>query len=206
MRGVRMLATALVAALAVLAPRPAAAFGHLWEFTEIFSNADGTVQFIEMHSDTLNENGLSSMFIRSTGTGREYHFATDLGGSTMGRRLLIATAAFAAQPGAVTPDYIMPDGFLRTTSDTLALWNEQIGVGGPYPPLPSTRWDILTYGSLPTDGTNSLHRDHAPIATAVNSPTNYAGESGSITVVPEPASALLVGAGLAALAASRRRR
>jgi hypothetical protein len=148
------------------------------------------------------------MFIRSNGTGSEFHFATDLTGNTTGRRLLIATAAFAAQPGAVTPDYLMPDGFLRLTSDTLALWNEQLGAGGPYPPLPSTQWDTLTYGSgrLPTDGTNSLHRDHAPISIAVNSPTNYAGQSGSITPIPEPAAALLVGAGLAALAAARRER
>ena len=203
----RGLAAAFAVALAALAPRPAAAFGHLWEFTELYSNADGTVQFIEMHSDTSNENLLGIMFIRSTNGGQEFHFPTNLAGDTMNRRILIATSAFAAQPGAVTPDYIMPDGFLRPGGDKLTLWSEAGASGGPYPGAPELAWDSYTYsaGLLPLDGTSSINRNHAAITIAQNSPTNFAGESGSVTPVPEPATALGLGAGLAIFAAARRR-
>jgi serralysin len=198
---------AVAVALAALAPRPAAAFGHLWEFTELYSNSDGCVQFIEMFSDTTQENTLSIMFIRSTNGAQDFHFGSNLAGNTLNRHILIATAAFAAQPGAVTPDYIMPDGFLRPGGDTLTLWNEGQAQGGPYPGLPELSWDTYTYaaGLLPLNGTSSIHRDHDLITLATNDPTNYAGQSGSVTPVPEPATAFGLGAGLAVLAAGRRR-
>src|SRR5512145_792764 len=116
-----LLLAGLVVAIAAsgVAPRSAAAFGHLWEFTELYSNADGTVQFIEMFSEVANENGLSATFLRSAANAQEFHFASNVVGSTAGRHLLIATAAFAAQPGAVTPDYVLPDAFFRVSGDTL---------------------------------------------------------------------------------------
>ena len=207
-RGIR-----LVVALAVVvvglgfAPRPASAFGHLWDISEIYSNADGGVQFIEMFSDTSSgENLLSLMFLRSAGSVQEFHFPTDLAGSTLNRHLLVATAGFASQPGAVTPNYVMPNGFIRIQGDTLSFWSEDQG-GGPYGGLPPTQWDSYTFGAgaLPTDGVRSIQRDHTVIAVGTTSPTNYAGQVGSLTAVPEPASALLLGAGLAAVAAARRR-
>jgi|SRR5262245_35393963 len=203
-RGARLVA-ALALAVAALAPRPAAAFGHLWDISEIYSNADGTVQFIEMASDVAGENSLSQLFLRSTGTGQEFHFPNDLAGSTMNRHLLVATAGFASQPGAVTPDYVMPDGFIRVQGDTLSFWSE--GGGAPPYGTPPVQWDTYTFGAgaLPTDGTSSIQRDHGTITTGTNSPTNFAGQSGSLTAVPEPASAWLLGSGLAALALARRR-
>src|SRR5262249_52650494 len=152
-RGIR-LGASLAVALAALAPRPAAAFGHLWEFGELYSNADGTVQFIEMVSDVAGENGLALMFIRSTNGGVDYHFSMNLVGDTLNKHVLIATAAFASQPGAVTPDYILPDGFLRSGGDTLSLWNIPFG-GGPYGGVPSQQWDTYTYAAraIPTDRT-----------------------------------------------------
>jgi hypothetical protein len=41
--------------LITLTGTPAPAFFHLWRFTEFFSNADGTVQFIELQSSGPGE-------------------------------------------------------------------------------------------------------------------------------------------------------
>src|SRR5262249_2370579 len=60
-----VLASLSAAAGGSLAARPAAAFGHLWHITEVFSNPDGSVQFIELASQATGENALSVMFLRS---------------------------------------------------------------------------------------------------------------------------------------------
>ena len=59
--------------------------------------------------------------------------------STANTWVLIATAAFAALPGAPTPDYIMPAGFFPTGGGTL---NYASGA------------DIWTYGAVPVNGTS----------------------------------------------------
>jgi hypothetical protein len=79
----------------------------------------------------------------------------------------IATAGFAAL-GIVTPDYIVPAGFLFTDGATV----NYAGV------------DSVTYGALPVDGTSSLNRSGM---MGVNSPTNFAGQSGTINATPPPA-------------------
>ncbi len=203
------LARGVTLGLLALAPGPASGFGHLWVFTEVYSNADGSVQFLELFTDDPGEGLLGFMFLASLATGGEYHFPNDLGGSTQNRHLLVATAAFASQPGAVTPDYILPDGFLRSAGDTLTFSNEPI-VGIPFLPYTDTQaWDSVAFGgsssALPTDGVYSLHRafGSADLVAAPNSPTNFAGAVGSL--VPEPDSALLLAGGLAGLALGRSR-
>ena len=201
----------LAAALAILValvvagavPRRAAAFGHLWEITEVYSNADGSVQFIELFSEAPTETFVTGTFLRSEGNDLRFDFPTDLSGSTLNRYLLVATAAFAGQPGAVAPDFVMPDGFVRTSGDTIGFWSD-----GSYftPPFLQNSLDLGGAMPLPLDGILALVRDHDStlIGTAVNSPTNFAGQGGSL--VPEPGSAVLLAAGLAALAHRARRR
>src|SRR3990172_4971756 len=150
-----------------------------------------------MFSHMTAENSLSATFLRSEGNVQEFHFPGDLVGSTVDRYLLVATAAFAAQPGAVAPDFVMPDAFIRVSGDTLTFWNEDQGGEPPYG-LPALLWDTFAFGGatpLPTDGLHSLARDHDStlIASAVNSPTNFAGLAG--TLVPEPTTAALFAAG-----------
>jgi serralysin len=144
---------------------PADAASHQWRFHEIFSNADGSVQFIEMQEccGFTAEVNLGGKWILAVDASHQYDFPENLTGNTANKYLLLATQAFADLPGAPTPDQIIPQNFLPLGGDTLEYWLYS-----------AATW---TYGGLPTDGTTSLDRDGS---TDVNSPTNYAGETGSI--------------------------
>jgi len=163
-----VLSAALVGVVVLWSAAPVLAGSHLWVINEVFSNADGTVQFVEMHVPTTasNEYRLSGKYVRSTATPNRYDFWTDLpAGSTSLAYLLLGTAGFAALPGAPTPDHIVPPGFFDTDADTVLWWTYGTG-------------DMsFSSGELPLDGIDSLDRFGA---TAQNSPTNFAGESGSV--------------------------
>ena len=154
---------------------------HTYVIEQLFSNASGTVQFIVMHESQ----GMSAEYfwqgnqITSTSLGQtqRYTFPTNLQigvmcnpypygcpaavpTSTANTRVLIATQGFADLQ-IVTPDYVVPDGFLSTSGGTV----NYAGV------------DQMTYASLPTDGTTALNRSGA---TMPNMATNFEGASGSV--------------------------
>jgi hypothetical protein len=149
---------------------PASAAFHLWRISEIYSNADGTVQFIEL-VDTADFDGfLAGHTITSTNAAgtitNSYTFPTNLPSTaTANKRFLIGTAGVATAPGGVTPDYIVPNNFLFPAGGTINF----------------ALVDIFSHGPLPTDGTLSLNRD-GTIKT--NSPTNFAGVTRSILSGP----------------------
>jgi hypothetical protein len=162
---------------------PARAGSHLWRFAEAFSNADGTIQFIELHESSGVDNG--EIFVPGhaiASTTKNYTIpAPNLPATTANKRLLFATPAFAALPGAPTPDYTFPAGsvpFFSIVSDTLAC----------------TGWPsmIIGAGQLPTDGIHSLvcanenSCSGANIVVAINSPTNFAGQTGSVNASSPP--------------------
>ena len=151
---------------------PASAFFHLWKFAEFFSSPDGNVQFIEMYTDAPSENFSDGVTIMSQSTGKVFTFSGTLSGSTFQKRLLIASPDFASKPGAVTPDYTFDtNNFFNAAGDTL--------IFGPS----SFPYDSKTFASVPTDGTNS--RIYIPSeALATNSPTNFAGATGSVNLAP----------------------
>ncbi|MGH9797338.1 MAG: hypothetical protein ACRD5D_04165, partial [Candidatus Polarisedimenticolia bacterium] len=126
---------------------PAAAGVHLWRVKEIFSNADGTVQFIEIATccGSTGENFLAGHVVRSTATGRSFTFPANVVGSTLNKHVLLATSAFDALPGGPAPDHIIADGFIATTGDTITF----------------SVYDTLIFpaGRLPIDGTGSLNKD-----------------------------------------------
>ena len=150
---------------------PASASFHTFQINELYSNASGSVQFIEL-LEGFGVNGqqfLSGHKLSATqgSTTRTFTFPTDLPSSaTAGKHVLIATPAFASL-GIVTPDFIVPAGFLFTHGATV----DYAGV------------DSVTYSALPVDGVSSLSRSGT---TGVNSPTNFAGESGTIGAPPPP--------------------
>ncbi len=167
-------------ALLTLAAPPALAGSHLWRIHEVFSSADGSVQFIEMEEccGANNEIVLGGKWIRSDATGNQFTFPANLPCSdcTANQHLLLATAAFAALPGAPTPDYIIRENFFDFNADTLTYW---LYGAAAFPFGPD---------DLPTDGTHSLvclaggGGGCTTTATEVNSPANFAGETGSVQV------------------------
>jgi len=153
----------------------ALAGSHLWRFNEVFSNASGTVQFVELKESigAMSETFVIGKWVLSDATGKQFVFPENLTPPTSHKHLLLATAGFAALPGAPTPDYIVPDSFFSTGPDTVRYWTYSAAI---------MSWGA---GELPTDGVLSLSIDGT---TGTNSPTNYAGETGSVVAgAPVPA-------------------
>lgn len=173
---------------------PARASQHLWGISELYSNADGTVQFLELFNQSDFEHLVGGFTIFTYNSDqsqqRSFTFPSDLTDFfTANHHLLLATSAFAGLPGAPTPDFTIPDGFLFVDGGRVSL---------PFSIMPNSE---VTYTSLPTDGVLSLGSDGT--TTAVNSPTNFDGQTGT---VPEPVSGVMVSLGSLMLAASCRRR
>ena len=146
---------------------PALGASHLWVINEIFSNADGTIQFIEMKEccGADNEINLFGKWMFSMATQNWFVFPENLPpDSTANKHLLLATPCFAALPGAPTPDYIIDENFVDLVADRVRYFLFSALEFGP--------------GDLPTDGIHSLHRD--VIEPPVNSPTNFDDETGSV--------------------------
>ena len=147
--------------------------GHTWRVNEVFSNADGTIQFVELKEccGLPNEVNTNGKRVQSTATGSQFTLPQNqTPGTTANLHILLGTAAFAATPGAPTPDYILNDNFIGLSGDTINLF-------------PNGAADItFGLGDLPTDGVNSLHDAGAGFSVLPNSPTNQAGISGSITI------------------------
>ena len=170
MRYLRAVSCTLVLLLCVV---PAWGLVHLWRVKEIFSNPDGTIQFIELAvcCGSTTENSLAIRQV--TSDTNIFVIPTNVAGSTLNKHLLLATARFAMLPGAPTPDHIIPDQFFSTTGDTITF----------------SIYDTLTFtvGMLPTDGTTSLNKDPDDNTdttfTAINSPTNYSDQTGSVVAV-----------------------
>src|SRR5664279_1534014 len=138
---------------------------HTFQIEEVYSNSDGTVQYVVLH-EASGESGqefLAGHSLTSThgGTIQTFTFDGNLStGATAGRRVLIATQGFATL-GIVAPDYVIPNHFIATDGATI----NYAGV------------DLMTFGSLPTDGTNALYRS----GPAPNVATNFAGASASVS-------------------------
>ncbi|MEX2131881.1 MAG: c-type cytochrome [Pseudohongiellaceae bacterium] len=157
---------------------------HLWTINEVFSNADGTVQYIELRSSISAQGNLSGhTLVASDGAqgSNSFQFASNLSGDTTNKTLLIATAKFTGLTG-LQADYTIPESFLFVNGGTL-----NFGEGSA----------TLTYtgGQLPKNGVQSINGsaqaqeaspvNFAGLGTAVSAPT-YAtfDDASSIMTVP----------------------
>jgi hypothetical protein len=164
----------------VAAASPARASFHNWDINEVFSNVDGTLQYIEFFTNGNFEvlvGGRPVVTRMNTVTLQTYVIPMNLPPNTAMKFFLIGTQDVPANLG-VTPDYIMPDGFLD-----VGLLDEIDFVAADVMLIGSALGDE---GEIPTDGFNSLNQGMGVLPAT---PTNFAG------VVPEP------GAGLASFAA-----
>jgi hypothetical protein len=157
---------ALCATIVGVCAAPAHAEFHQFRIDQIFSNADGRVQYVVLREST-GSNGEDrwaghALAMSSAGAGtKAVSFMTNLPSpATASRSVLVATSGFAAL-GLVAPDYTMPDGFLAIGGGTL----DYAGA------------DQVTYASLPTDGATAI--DHARNRVAAT-PKNFAGASATL--------------------------
>ena len=191
---------ALIASATMLAPSANANF-HFFDIQEVFSNLDGSVQFIELFTPSLGQEVVGNKTITlevatTSSVLNTFTFPNANGPSpTTNKTYLIGTSNLTALYG-VTPDYVIPANFFQVAG---GFSNRQLNFAGV---------DIVNLLNLPLNGVGSLNgitTNATSTATSINAqatPRNFAGQTATI---PEPVAAGLLGFGLLALLNRRRR-
>src|SRR5207248_1800694 len=128
---------------------------------ELYSNADGSVQYVVLH-ETQGADGANALKGRPltathAGVTKTFTFPANLpSATTANKRVLVGSNGFAAA-SAIAADYQMPDRFLPTDGGTV----DYAGV------------DHISYATLPIDGNNALFHD---ATTGANVATNFSGQ------------------------------
>jgi hypothetical protein len=167
---------ALAAMAITWSAMPAFASFHLFRIDQVFSNADGTIQYVVMtepSSDSNSEHFWAGQTLATSGAGgaKQIQFPSNLPSSvTAGKSVLIATSGFAAL-GLVTPDYMIPAQFIPVGGGTLNYANGT---------------DQITLPPLPTDGATAIDRNGNPVPAT---PRNFAGVTAALTLPPPTAGA-----------------
>lgn len=171
----------LLAIVAGLGLAAQASAQSTWRFNEIYSNFDGTIQFVVVYDqsgNTNNQNVLTGMAFESIHNSAEhahdpgfvttFDFPNNLPSTqTAGKQFLIATRSFAAL-NLVTPDFIVDNQFIPQLIGVLSL------VTGPTGQIII---DSANYPAIPNDSVNALYRDGS---IKQNVATNFAGQSASV--------------------------
>ena len=147
---------------------PAQAAFHLFRIDQVYSNADGSVQYVVIREVTGSngENFWSGNMLETTnaaGVKKQFPFPSNLpSSSTASRSVLIATAGFASL-GLVTPDYTIPARFIPTDGGKLDY---------------ASGTDEITLPALPIDGATAKNRTGTSVAAT---PKNFANVAATMT-------------------------
>jgi hypothetical protein len=158
-----------------LATRGVFAGAHTWKVNEVFSNADGTIQFVELRESGggTGEIGTGGHILSSSTV--NYTIPSNMVSPTSFKTILFGTPAFATLfaklPGNPAPDFVFPAG-------SVPFFDAAAGSSLAYNPFDI--WAIPA-ATIPTDGVNSYNRASG---VAANTPTNYAGQGGTINANP----------------------
>lgn len=155
---------------------------HLWHIEELYSNAEGTLQFIEIDTTSINQQvfktgGNDTRFISKT-TGGAVHatwfFPSNLSSYTLingHRKVLVGTSTLAAA-ASVTPDFsaavmgFLPEDFLLPEGGRIDMF--------------SPNWGTIHFANYPAlEGGDQSYQVH-DLAHDLNSPTNFANQTGFI--------------------------
>jgi hypothetical protein len=169
---------AMFAAAVCAGAASAEAAFHQWAIKEVYTNADGSVQFVELFTTAPREGLLTThdIVITSDGVAKTVTFNHDLAGSTASKHFLVATPGFGSIAGGVTPDYTPTSGNLFNPNAANIKFDF------------AHEFDVLevTGSQIPKDGINSLHDADTTylgpdvLSTGPNSPTNFAGATGNL--------------------------
>jgi hypothetical protein len=153
----------------------ASALPGTFSIQQVFSNADGTVQFLVIYDRGQNdcdagENLWAGQTLVSSGAGPQQTFVFPANlptCATSGRQMLIATEGFAAL-GLVTPDYVIPNHFLQLPGGAVVFADVS----------------VVRYTSLPNDGVTAIDGTGQRVP---NVAINLAGASASVVpATPSP--------------------
>jgi Ca2+-binding RTX toxin-like protein len=142
---------------------------HLYHINEVYSNASGTIQYVEFVGDAAGQNLWAGHSLISSSTGnpeRTFALSNLPSSATAGKSVLIATQGYAdlaAASGGLlpAPDFIVANNFFYTENGTIA-------VAG---------MDSITYAELPVDGVHAINGSGAIVD---NSPKNFDNITGAI--------------------------
>jgi len=148
-----------------------------FQVVQVFSNADGTVQYVQLRESAgqNGQHGLAGKTLTLTRDGRTktFTFPADLPSvNTANRSVLIVTPGYLEVPArypeykAVTPDYVAFDQLLPAEGGT-------IDFAGA---------DQWTFGPLPRDGFSAMFRTGNAVRD--NAVQNFGGAAVSLPVVP----------------------
>jgi Ca2+-binding RTX toxin-like protein len=150
---------------------------HQYRINELYSNASGSIQFIEMKVGNFSgESQWSGVTLTSTRDGVQHSFVfpSNLPNTNTANTTVLITTQGFADVALVTPDFVVPDGFLFTAGGSLNFGNV----------------DTITYGALAGGGALSVDRIGVQ-ATAT--PKNFSGVSGTLPVPPTTELVIITG-------------